>query len=266
MRSYLLCASRVWHYRFSTAALLALLICGGGKAEGGELHIIPVFGEALAGSDATYVSTLSLTNLTGIRGTIRVVRVLPLLVTPCFHACNPPFETTVEPYGQSDGEGFLLTAGEGVYLRLGAIVLESDTAMQVDSYAVASLVPTRSYAQLVPSAPAWIPGGRWSIIQRAFRGEGESFNLFFINPSATPMRFDYRLPNTPLTGFVVVAAGATGMVTLGPSFYCPHGCGTIMPPFGAGLPIEVFADGDYMAAASNRSPWLPGIVRIACPE
>jgi hypothetical protein len=25
-------------------------------------------------------------------------------------------------------------------------------------------------------------------------------------------------------------------------------------------------DGDYMEAVSNRSPWLPGIVRLALPE
>ncbi|HSY52784.1 MAG TPA: hypothetical protein VLC46_28545 [Thermoanaerobaculia bacterium] len=230
------------------------------------MHIIPVFGSSIAGSDATYDSTLSLTNLTGTRGTVRVVRVLPLLVMPCVQACNPPFETSLDPFAASDGVGMLLTAGEGVYLRLGAVVLESDTTMQVDSYAVASLAPPRDYAQLVPSATAWIPGGTRSIIQRAFRGEGESFNLFLVNPNAAPMRFDYRIPGTSAAGFAVVAAGATAMVTLGPGFYCPDGCGTIIPPFGAGLPVEVIADGDYMAAVSNRSGSLPGIVRIASLE
>jgi len=185
--------SRVRQYRFA-AALLALVLIGGDKAQGAEIHIIPVFGSSITGSDATYNSTLSLTNLTGVPGTIRVIRVLPLLVAPCVQECNPPFQTSLAPYGQSDGEGELLTAGEGVYLRLGAIVFESDTAMEVDSYAVAGLSPERSYAQLVPSAPGWIPGGRWSIIHRALRGEGESFNLFLVNPNATPMRFDYRIP------------------------------------------------------------------------
>jgi hypothetical protein len=141
-------------------------------------------------------------------------------------------------------------------------MLESDHPVLIDSYAYRDASPPKSAAEQVEIARDWIPAGVESMIPQAIRAEGETANLFLINPNHSEMTFEYSVSGR--TAMATVPARSSRLVPIPPEFYCPLSCGGGTRPFGAGIPLHIVADAPYLAAVSSRSPWL-AVVRIARP-
>ena len=241
------------------ALLLCIALCVSMSAA--EPYIVPVFGAGVNASDGTYASVLTVINPTPHEAKLNVVQVLPLVAEPCIHCNTLPFTQIIQPSYAQAIEGLLLPAKNGRYLLLGAIVLEADQPLEIGSFSYRDFFPPKSGMETVEVARGWIPGGR-SMIPLAVRGEGETANLFLVNPNDEPLTFEYSV----LFGTTIaeVAAQSSAVVPLRYEFYCPDGCAWGSRPVGEGVPVFVTADAPYMAAVSSRSPWL-NITRIARP-
>ena len=235
-----------------------------------EKYIVPVFGVQVRGFDGVYSSTLSLTNPSLQPIAARITDVLPLSTGAC-EECRDLPDLTVGPQRTvviSDQAAPRIAVGSSDLL-LGAFVLEADRPLFVESeiFRAPALHASVAEWQVVEIARDWIPGGQVSILPRVIPPEQSfaSFNLFLINPSSSPARFEFWT-DCGGRGETIVAARATALVSLTNAFL-GEVCGPSEAhiPKGFALPLYVRSDFSYQAAVSTRSLILPPLVHVAHP-
>ncbi|MEO6258779.1 MAG: hypothetical protein ABIP63_00450 [Thermoanaerobaculia bacterium] len=237
------------------AALALMLAAVTLPARGEEQWIIPVYGKHVQGVGYTYDSFLSLGNAGSSPASVRVTDIIPLTSEPCA-GCRPTtFELTIPPYETRTLSNFIVLDSE--VLLLGAAVIASDRPLEVRAEIVGTGQADLRW-QTVEIARGWLTGR--SRIDRAFRGEGGSINLFLVNPNAFPIEVEY---STKYGGFgkSAVPPHSSVLRVLAPFFYCPKGCATT-GQLGLGVDLELTCSSNYLAATSNPSRLLAPVVRI----
>jgi hypothetical protein len=241
------------------AFLVTAFIAVVGRAD--NLYIVPVSG-TVAGALGEYTTAIRLLNPNATDVTLTVDGVFPMFgdAETCTTSLTIPPATIREGItiaGSVDESGPLCRTP-------GALALRSTDALELRSDVLLFSGNTSSW-QPMEIGRAWIPGGRQSLIDRAFAFDPLSLtNLFLVNPNPFPIHVTYRAGLGSGTADVIVPARRTLYVPLSYKFPCPSGCGTVLDvPQGNGIGLVLRSDFDYFASAISFSNFLPPVVRIA---
>ena len=231
-----------------------------------DRYIIPVWGERIQGWSAQYSSTIVLTNLTEHDATVRVVDVLPMVTEECPGCADSTWTLRPSP---SDGSMRVIsdqgTSGvffHGKHLRYGAVVLEADSPVLVESDVFTGLWGEPHVWQSVDVATGWIPGGTTGVIPRAVAPDVWSdFTLYLLNPNDAPITVEYWIS---FGGRRSSDVPAHSMIALRLPI-APFLAGTAGAELATGFafPLYVTSSYPFLAAAGGRSPSLPTTVHVA---
>ena len=240
---------------------LLLLAVVATKAFAAEQYIVPVV--ASTHPNAPYWSTLALTS--AFNTTVRVKAIYPLDAIACpVNRCIGisqisvfgGYSTVISDMPQP----LWFTIDDHTLMKLGAVLLESDVPLVVESEAYRAGYPARDW-QPVQVARQFVSGE--TQIERAIFSDA-STNLFLVNPNDSALRISYWSDHGG-RGETMVAAGRSALVVLPANFDCPGGCGSGEIPRGLGFTLHLQADLPYLAATSSKSTNLPPIVRVTRP-
>lgn len=246
----------------TTGTLIAVVLAAALSASAEERWIIPVYGSGVKGLGFTYDSILAIGNPTSNAANVRVSEIFPITAAPYPYSVFQKTTVPIPPHGTFRlAAGTPLSAG-GDALLLGAAVITADQPLELRSEVVGTAPgPLANHRwQTVEIARDWLVGP--SRIDRAMRGDGDTTNLFLINPNAFPIDIEY---SSEAGGFgrATVAPHSSTLRILGPEWWCPRGCAWIaIIDLGRGVAITLNASSPYLAAATNPSALLAPVVRI----
>lgn len=170
-----------------------------------ETIIVPIRGDIVFGADASYITTVEVTNLDAKPVSVRRGQVFPALLQ---HPCSDVSAVVIQPLESAD----VPTGCIGLY----AYTLETDGKVRVDAEVLTTRpVPlpvgftSSSNWQQFETARAWLPSARLAVIPRVWIGGSFRTNLFVVNPNDQPINFELntirRSPSEPsqLTAYVL---------------------------------------------------------------
>ena len=158
-----------------------------------ERTIVPVFAEIVYGSEASYGSSLRVTNLSSRAANVRIAAIYAAQWrAECGKA---PFLHTLDP-----GETQWLSVPIGCRGVM-ALEVESDATIRADVEVSSLRSGNTWHYQRIDTAREWLPAGRDAIIPavRADLPDAPDFygpfrtNLFVVNPNDTPLHFDLHI-------------------------------------------------------------------------
>jgi hypothetical protein len=219
-----------------------------------NLYIVPVVG-TITGALGEYSTVIRAVNPNATDVTLTCDGVFPMFgeATSCARLPIP-----IQPAAIREGE----TIAEFDNVPVGALALRSTEPLELRGD-VLLISGTATSWQPMEIGRAWIPGGRESLIDRAFAFDESRTNLFLVNPNAFPIHVTYR--SGLGSADAIVPARRTLFLPLSHKFPCPDSCGSVLPDFGNGFGLRLRSDFDYFAAAISFSSLLPPVVRIAVP-
>ena len=245
-----------------SAILVAALITVGARAD--NLYIVPVAGD-VTGALGNYTTVIRALNPNATGVTLTCDGIFPIFSEPVSCA---GLSVTIPPAATFEGVvigGHCCADGAAFdNVPVGALALRSTDTLEIRSEVLFSTATTASW-QPMEIGRSWIPGGRRSLIDRAFGFDPSSgTNLFLVNPNPFPIHVTYRA-GFGSTADVLVPARRTLFVALPQKFACPSGCGSVFPFTGNGFGLVLRSDFDYFASAIPFSDLLPRVLRIAVP-
>lgn len=244
-------AKRVCRFSIQLVGIIALAF--GGVTAHAETYIVPIWAQALAGSDGTWWATATVVNPNTFPVSVRIVDVFPFVTEAC-DACPVTAAPITVP---ARGTAVLrpLSGQQRQRLIAGALELESSAPVHIHLVAVRS--GATEIRQRLDVARAWLSPGAHLISSVERGGAGWRMNVFVVNPSDANLAVSVwagdRAENEVRA---VVAPRSMGVIGLPPptcgGVPCPVG-DTYPPPL---LQVHVEAAGVFLANVSSiTSTW-----------
>jgi hypothetical protein len=217
-----------------------------------ETIIIPVRGDILQGADASYITTVEVTNLDTKPVSVRVGEMFPVRTAP---GCPNTAAVVIQPLETVD----VPTGCIGLY----AYTLEADGKVRVDAEVLTSrVVPfppgftSINYFQQFETSRTWLLPGRLAVIPRIWLTELIRTNVFVVNPNDRPINFELntirRSPSAPQRS-ASYTIGPKSMSIVSPSAIDDPVC-RLPLICGYDYKLTFTADGPYYAISSSVMP------------
>jgi len=246
------------------AWMLSVAVLAAVEVRAAELYIVPVYGQNLRGSTASWSSGVLLNNPHAEPVDVEVAETYPNTESFC-RPCPGPQRWTLLPF-----ESLLLPeiAGPTGMLRLGAFSLLASRTIDVDSVILGRSVipgdPLPVVIEPIEVGRRWIPANTSAYMPRVSTGAlPVQINLFLVNPNESEIVVGYSVDSGTTARFDRTVRVPPNSTVLHPVIYpCPDesqgGCGADAP---GGYRLNVRGSGEFYASASGPAftPQRPGI-------